>query len=139
MVGYSFIMRHRTRRTTALVLNVLMQLTLMGSGRACAMHTSQNAHSETAAGAHAMGHESVRAQHQVARVTTLNEMGTLGRCELPCAPAACGFAVTCGVTAAAPAASGFSPAAFASNGAVALAVVAPRSLTTAPEPPPPRA
>jgi len=133
-------MRQRARRTTALLLSVLLvQLTLMGSGRACPMHASQNTHSQTAADAHAMGHESAGAQHQATRLATLDDMGALGDCDFPCVPALCGSSVSCGATAAAPTGSGVSAAAFASNGAVALAALAPRSLTTAPEPPPPRA
>jgi hypothetical protein len=140
MVGYSLMMRQRARRTTALVLSLLvMQLTVMGNAYACPMHASENAQPETAADAHAMGHGSTAAEHQATHPATSDDMGTLGHCDVPCAPATCGTAVTCGATVAVPTGSSLSPASFAAKGAIALAALAPRSLTTAPEPPPPRA
>ena len=133
-------MRQRARRTAAFLSSLLvMQLTLTGSRHACPMHASQDTQPETAAGAHAMSHASAATEHQATPLTAADDTGTLGHCDLPCAPAACSSAVTCGATAAVPTMSGLTPASFASKRAIAPAALAPRSFTTAPEPPPPRA
>jgi hypothetical protein len=115
-----------------------MQLTLTGSRHACPMHASHTTHPEMAADAHAMSHGSTGTAHQATRLATSEDVGTLGHCDFPCAPATCGSAVTCGTTAAVPTGRGLSPDAFASKDALSLVALAPPSLTTAPESPPPR-
>jgi hypothetical protein len=129
----------RARRGTAILASLLlMQLTLTGSGRACPMHASQNTQPDVAAGMHAMSHGIAEPHHQAMHLATLDDAEALGHCDFSCAPAACPSTVTCGGTTAAPAESGLSSLAFESNRAVAPTTQPLRSLTTAPEPPPPK-
>lgn len=129
-------MRQGARRMTATMLVVLLgQFSATGNGYACTMHATQDVSSVAHPATNQMsGHE-----HQTSHPRPAHDPTPLDRCDVPCAPAACGSAVTCSVTAAAVLVSDFSPAALGSAAAIAPDVLRPRSLTTAPEPPPPRA
>jgi hypothetical protein len=140
MDGYSLMMRQRPGRLTALVASLLvMQLTVTGNDYACPIHASENAHRETGGHAHAMSAGGVALAHQATHLATGEDMGMPGHCDFPCAPAACGSAVTCNATVAVATGSCLCPVSFASTSAVALTALAPQSRSTAPEPPPPRA
>jgi hypothetical protein len=102
------------------------------------MHASHSSRDVTAE-SHANAHEMAPHDHQTSNSRPVHDPTPLGGCTIPCAPAACGSAVTCSVTAAELRASDSAPAQFASIAAVAPDALVPRSLTTAPETPPPRA
>jgi hypothetical protein len=139
MDGYSLMMRQRGRRLTALLASLLVtQLTTTASGFACPIHARDNPQRETAAAAHTMSHGGAATEHPATRVPTGDDMGMGGHCDFTCAPAACGSAVTCSATIAVTTESGLFPVSLATNTVVALAALTPQSLTTAPEPPPPR-
>jgi hypothetical protein len=136
---YSLMMPQTARRMTAAVLTLLLaEFTLAGNGDACIVHATHVGQEETTH-AHSATHHSPEMQPEISHVAPAHEPATLGPCDVPCAPATCVSAVTCGLTAAALAVSDLSPPAFASADAVAPDALVPRSLTTAPEPPPPRA
>jgi hypothetical protein len=139
MVGYSLMMRQRAHRIAALVASLLvMQLTVTGKAYACPIHASESSQRHTAADAHAMTHGSAATEHQPTHRTPADDNGTLAHCDFPCAPAACGSGVACSATVAVASGGGLSSAAFATNRVVARTALVPPSLTTAPEPPPPR-
>jgi hypothetical protein len=132
----------RARGTAALVLSfslLVVQLTITGSGRGCPMHASHHTPSETAGDMHDMSHQGENADHETRGLPAPHDRGTLGDCDLPCTPATCGSAVTCGATVAVTTETDLCSGSFSSNRRLSLFVLAPPNRLTAPEPPPPRA